>query len=397
MKKLFLLDAMALIYRAYYAMIKSPRLTTNGLNTSAAFGFTNVLYELIRNEHPTHIAVAFDTGAPTLRHADFDNYKANREATPDDILSNIPYIQRIIGGFGIPILSLDGYEADDIVGTVAKHAEIEGFEVYMMTSDKDYGQLVSDHIRMYKPGKFGQKAEIVGVEGICEKYGIKEPEQLIDILGLWGDSSDNIPGVPNIGEVKAKKLIAQFGSIENIYAHIDEVDNAKLRQTLEDNEDQARMSKNLATILLDVPISYDWDDMKFGHPNLPELQKVFSELQFKQLAARIFADFAPQQPVASSTPDLFTPAADLVPQQEEEPVKAIDTFATVAHQYVPVNEVPLQLPATLYFEWILNNGRIAGFAFAGETGEVFYHLLENEYAYYKTMLHSIFELNLFVR
>ena len=391
MKKLFLLDAMALIYRAYYAMIKSPRLTTNGLNTSAAFGFTNVLYELLRNEHPTHIAVAFDTGAPTLRHADFDNYKANREATPDDIVAAIPYIKRIISGFGIPILSLDGYEADDIVGTVAKHAEIEGFEVYMMTSDKDYGQLVSDHIRMYKPGKFGQKAEVVGVEGICEKYGIKEPEQLIDILGLWGDSSDNIPGVPNIGEVKAKKLIAQFGSIENIYAHIDEVDNDKLRQTLIDNEDQARMSKSLATIMLDVPISYKWDDMKFGHPNLPELQKVFSELQFKQLATRIFADFAPQQPVAGSTPDLFTPAADLVPHDDEEPVKTMDTFATVAHQYVPVNEIPLQLPTDLYFEWILNNGKIAGFAFAEETGEVYYHLLENEHAYYKTMLSSIFE------
>ena len=391
MKKLFLLDAMALIYRAYYAMIKSPRLTTNGLNTSAAFGFTNVLYELLRNEHPTHIAVAFDTGAPTLRHADFDNYKANREATPDDIVAAIPYIKRIISGFGIPILSLDGYEADDIVGTVAKHAEIEGFEVYMMTSDKDYGQLVSDHIRMYKPGKFGQKAEVVGVEGICEKYGIKEPEQLIDILGLWGDSSDNIPGVPNIGEVKAKKLIAQFGSIENIYAHIDEVDNDKLRQTLIDNEDQARMSKSLATIMLDVPISYKWDDMKFGHPNLPELQKVFSELQFKQLATRIFADFAPQQPVAGSTPDLFTPAADLVPHDDEEPVKTMDTFATIAHQYVPVNEIPLQLPTDLYFEWILNNGKIAGFAFAEETGEVYYHLLENEHAYYKTMLSSIFE------
>ena len=391
MKKLFLLDAMALIYRAYYAMIKSPRLTTNGLNTSAAFGFTNVLYELLRNEHPTHIAVAFDTGAPTLRHADFDNYKANREATPDDIVAAIPYIKRIISGFGIPILSLDGYEADDIVGTVAKHAEIEGFEVYMMTSDKDYGQLVSDHIRMYKPGKFGQKAEVVGVEGICEKYGIKEPEQLIDILGLWGDSSDNIPGVPNIGEVKAKKLIAQFGSIENIYAHIDEVDNDKLRQTLIDNEDQARMSKSLATIMLDVPISYKWDDMKFGHPNLPELQKVFSELQFKQLATRIFADFAPQQPVAGSTPDLFTPAADLVPHDDEEPVKTMDTFATIAHQNVPVNEFPLQLPTDLYFEWILNNGKIAGFAFAEETGEVYYHLLENEHAYYKTMLSSIFE------
>ena len=249
MKKLFLLDAMALIYRAYYAMIKSPRYTTTGLNTSAMLGFTNTLYEVIKNEKPTHIAVAFDTGAPTLRHADFEEYKANREATPDDIITAIPYIKRIITAFGIPILSKDGYEADDIVGTVAKQAEIDGFEVYMMTSDKDYGQLVSEHIFMYKPAKFGQKAEVVGVEGICEKYGIQQPEQLIDILGLWGDSADNIPGVPGIGEVKAKKLIAQFGSIENIYARINEVDNAKLRQTLIDNEEQALRSKALATII----------------------------------------------------------------------------------------------------------------------------------------------------
>ena len=391
MKKLFLLDAMALIYRAYYAMIKSPRMTTDGKNTSAAFGFTNVLYELIRNEHPTHIAVAFDTGAPTLRHADFDNYKANREATPDDIVSNIPYIQRIISAFGIPILSLDGYEADDIVGTVAKHAEIEGFEVYMMTSDKDYGQLVSDHIYMYKPGKFGQKAEVVGVEGICEKYGLQNPEQLIDMQGLWGDSSDNIPGVPNIGEVKAKKLIAQFGSIENIYAHIDEVDNAKLRQTLIDNEDQARMSKNLATIMLDVPITYQWDDMKFGNVHVQELQKVFTELQFRQLGARILADFAPQQPVASSTPDLFSPVVDLAPQAEVEPENQIDSFDTVKHQWKSTNEIPSQLSGNLYFEWILNNGKIAGFAFSGETGEVYYHLLENEHFYYKEMLSSLFE------
>lgn len=391
MKKLFLLDAMALIYRAYYAMIKSPRLTTTGMNTSAAFGFTNVLYELLRNEHPTHIAVAFDTAAPTLRHADFDNYKANREATPDDIVSAIPYIKRIISGFGIPILELDGYEADDIVGTVAKNAEIEGFEVYMMTSDKDYGQLVSEHIYMYKPGKFGQKAEVVGVEGICEKYGIKEPEQLIDILGLWGDSSDNIPGVPNIGEVKAKKLIAQFGSIENIYDHIGEVENAKLRQTLADNEEQARMSKNLATIMLDVPISYKWDDMRFGNIHLQDLQKVFSELQFKQLAARILADFGPTQSSAGTVPDLFNPAPDVTTQSNDAPVVVQDSFASVEYHFYPVTEIPVLIPGNLYFEWILNNGKISGFAFASESGDIFYHLLENEHSYYKTMLHSIFE------
>jgi DNA polymerase-1 len=185
MKKLFLLDAMALIYRAYYAMVRSPRITSKGMNTSAIFGFTNTLYELIKTEKPTHIAVSFDTGAPTLRHADFEAYKAHRESTPDDIINAIPYIKEILSAFKIPIILKDGYEADDVIGTLAKKAEIEGFQVYMMTSDKDYGQLVSENIFMYKPGKFGQKAEVVGVKEICEKYGIAEPEELIDILGLW--------------------------------------------------------------------------------------------------------------------------------------------------------------------------------------------------------------------
>ena len=385
MKKLFLLDAMALIYRAYYAMIKSPRYTTTGLNTSATLGFTNTLYEVIKNEKPTHIAVAFDTGAPTLRHADFEEYKANREATPDDIVTAIPYIKRIITAFGIPILSKDGYEADDIVGTVAKQAEIDGFEVYMMTSDKDYGQLVSEHIFMYKPAKFGQKAEVVGVEGICEKYGIQQPEQLIDMLGLWGDSSDNIPGVPGIGEVKAKKLIAQFGSIENIYARINEVDNAKLRQTLIDNEEQALKSKALATIILDVPIEYQWDDMKFGNIHVSDLQAVFAELQFKTLSARIFNDLqltANKQPAA---PDLFAEA-----EQQEAAVPELplfNSFEQQEHHFEAVNQY--DGTGDLYFEWLLSEGKIAGFFFADEQ-HIFYHLLEKEHHYFKDILQNIF-------
>ncbi len=385
MKKLFLLDAMALIYRAYYAMIKSPRYTTTGLNTSAMLGFTNTLYEVIKNEKPTHIAVAFDTGAPTLRHADFEEYKANREATPDDIVTAIPYIKRIITAFGIPILSKDGYEADDIVGTVAKQAEIDGFEVYMMTSDKDYGQLVSEHIFMYKPAKFGQKAEVVGVEGICEKYGIQQPEQLIDMLGLWGDSSDNIPGVPGIGEVKAKKLIAQFGSIENIYARINEVDNAKLRQTLIDNEEQALKSKALATIILDVPIEYQWDDMKFGNIHVSDLQAVFAELQFKTLSARIFNDLqltASKQPAA---PDLFAEA-----EQQEAAVPELplfNSFEQQEHHFEAVNQY--DGTGNLYFEWLLNEGKIAGFFYADEQ-HIFYHLLEKEHHYFKDILRNIF-------
>ena len=217
-KKLFLIDAMGLIFRAYYAMIKSPRFTSKGLNTSAVLGFTNMFYEIIKNEKPTHIAVAFDTGAPTFRHIDYQEYKANREATPDEIINSVPYIKRVLEAFRVTMVAKDGYEADDVVGTLAKHAEIEGFEVFMMTSDKDYGQLVSPNIKMYKPGKFGQPAEILGPAEICEKFGIQRPEQVIDILGLQGDSSDNIPGVPGVGPVSAKKLLAKYDTIEGIYA-----------------------------------------------------------------------------------------------------------------------------------------------------------------------------------
>ncbi len=387
-KKLFLLDAMALIYRAYYAMQRSPRFTSKGINTSAILGFTNTLYEIIKNEKPTHLAVSFDTGGPTLRHAEFQDYKANREATPDEIITSIPYIKRILEGFNIPIISMEGYEADDIIGTLSKRAEIEGFEVYMMTSDKDYGQLVSENIFMYKPGKFGQKAEVVGVKEICEKYNIAQPEELIDILGLWGDASDNIPGVPTIGEVKAKKLIGQFHSIENIYAHIDEVDNAKLRQTLIDNQDIAMLSKNLATIMLDVPIEVNFDDMKIGKFNIEKLKLIFSELEFKALSQRIFNDIAPQ---ASSAPDLFTPQVNL-PQPET--TTAFRRFQDIKHNLVKINSLaelsPIANTQTLFFEWIILNQKIGGFAFATESSAIYYHLLEKEHEYFREILPAIF-------
>lgn len=387
-KKLFLLDAMALIYRAYYAMQRSPRFTSKGINTSAILGFTNTLYEIIKNEKPTHLAVSFDTGGPTLRHAEFQDYKANREATPDEIITSIPYIKRILEGFNIPIISMEGYEADDIIGTLSKRAEIEGFEVYMMTSDKDYGQLVSENIFMYKPGKFGQKAEVVGVKEICEKYNIAQPEELIDILGLWGDASDNIPGVPTIGEVKAKKLIGQFHSIENIYAHIDEVDNAKLCQTLIDNQDIAMLSKNLATIMLDVPIEVNFDDMKIGKFNIEKLKLIFSELEFKALSQRIFNDIAPQ---ASSAPDLFTPQVNL-PQPET--TTAFRRFQDITHNLVKINSLaefsPIANTQTLFFEWIILNQKIGGFAFATESSAIYYHLLEKEHEYFREILPAIF-------
>lgn len=393
-KKLFLLDAMALIYRAYYAMVKSPRITSKGVNTSATLGFTNTLYEVLRQEQPTHIAVAFDTGAPTLRHADFAAYKANREATPDDIINSIPYIKKVIDAFNIPMVMMDGYEADDVIGTLAKKAEIEGFQVYMMTSDKDYGQLVSDNIYMYKPAKFGQPAQVVDVAGICEKYGISKPEQLIDILGLWGDTADNIPGVPGVGEVKAKKLIAQFGSIENIYANIDEVGNPKLKQALIENQEQALTSKMLATIILDVPVECDFEAMKYTGPDPQKLKAVFDELEFRALAKRVFTDLSlptsSKKDVPAAQPDLFS--APVLP--EEEPVSTHKNYQAAEHQYInikTVKDIPVEADQeTLFFDWLTVNEKIAGFAFSAGAGKVYYHLLEDA-AEFKKLMQFVFE------
>ena len=398
-KKLFLLDAMALIYRAYYAMVKSPRITSKGVNTSATLGFTNTLYEVLRQEQPTHIAVAFDTGAPTLRHADFAAYKANREATPDDIINSIPYIKKVIDAFNIPMVMMDGYEADDVIGTLAKRAEIEGFKVYMMTSDKDYGQLVSDNIYMYKPAKFGQPAQVVDVAGICEKYGISKPEQLIDILGLWGDTADNIPGVPGVGEVKAKKLIAQFGSIENIYANIDEVGNPKLKQALIENQEQALISKMLATIILDVPVEYDFEAMKYTGPDPQKLKAVFDELEFRALAKRVFTDLSLPQvsknQVAASQPDLFSTSFETSDNSEENTLPHHQNYASVNHNYQKINKIEeisgkADLKATLFFDWLTVNDKIAGFAFAFDEKKIYYHLLEDA-SNFKKNLQYIFE------
>ena len=398
-KKLFLLDAMALIYRAYYAMVKSPRITSKGVNTSATLGFTNTLYEVLRQEQPTHIAVAFDTGAPTLRHADFAAYKANREATPDDIINSIPYIKKVIDAFNIPMVMMDGYEADDVIGTLAKRAEIEGFQVYMMTSDKDYGQLVSDNIYMYKPAKFGQPAQVVDVAGICEKYGISKPEQLIDILGLWGDTADNIPGVPGVGEVKAKKLIAQFGSIENIYANIDEVGNPKLKQALIENQEQALTSKMLATIILDVPVECDFETMKYTGPDPQKLKAVFDELEFRALAKRVFTDLSLPQvsknQVAASQPDLFSTSSQTSDNSEENTLPHHQNYASVNHNYQKINKIEeisgkADLKATLFFDWLTVNDKISGFAFAFDDKTVYYHLLE-EASNFKKILQYIFE------
>lgn len=391
---------MGLIFRAYYAMIKSPRYTTKGLNTSAILGFTNMFYELVKNEKPTHIAVAFDTGAPTFRHAEFEEYKANREATPDDIINAVPYIKRILEAFRVPIVEMDGYEADDVVGTLAKHAEIEGFDVYMMTSDKDYGQLVSPNIKMYKPGKMGQPAEILGPEEICQKYGIKRPEQLIDILGLQGDSSDNIPGVPGIGPVSAKKLLANYDSIENMYACGINLDKEKQRQHLLEYKEQALLSKQLATIMIDVPITCDFEKMAYLGPDPAKLKAVFTELEFNALSQRIFRDLSLKS-AAPAEVDLFSQPQETgeVGESAPERVKILPRVVCVESP----DEVPeLQQSAAaenisspydgapLYFDWIRQEERIAGFAFALDAECCRYHFVESEHRHYQTLLRWIF-------
>lgn len=289
MKKLFLLDAFALIYRAHFALSKNPRFTSGGLNTSAIMGFTNTLLEVLKKENPSHIAVVFDTSAPTERHTDFAAYKAHREAMPEDLSTAIPYIVRLIEGFNIPVISCDGYEADDLIGTLAKKAEKEGFTVYCMTPDKDFGQLVSENIFIYKPARMGNGMEILGVKEILEKWEIDHVEQVIDILGLWGDAVDNIPGIPGIGEKTAKLLIKQYGSIENIIKHSHEL-KGKLRENVENFAEQGLISKKLATILLDAPVDLDVDALHVDKPNREVLEALFAELEFRTLGRRVFGE-----------------------------------------------------------------------------------------------------------
>ncbi|MFZ4101129.1 MAG: DNA polymerase I [Sphingobacterium thalpophilum] len=289
MKKLFLLDAFALIYRAHFALSKNPRFTSGGLNTSAIMGFTNTLLEVLKKENPTHMAVVFDTAAPTERHIDFTEYKANRQAMPEDLSAAIPYIVRLIEGFNIPVIFSDGYEADDLIGTLAKKAELEGFTVYCMTPDKDFGQLVSENIFIYKPARMGNGMEIQGVKEILEKWEIDRVEQVIDILGLWGDAVDNIPGIPGIGEKTAKLLIKQYGSIENMISNSHEL-KGKLRENVENFAEQGLISKKLATIMLNAPVDLDVDALHVDEPNRELLEPLFAELEFRTLGKRVFGD-----------------------------------------------------------------------------------------------------------
>ena len=342
-KKLFLLDAMALIYRAFYALNKNPRITSRGLNTSAILGFANTLLDILRTDKPTHIGVAFDTMAPTVRHVDFAEYKGTRQAMPEDLSIAIPHIKRLIEAFNIPILFVDGYEADDVIGTLAKKAEKEGFTVYMVTPDKDFGQLVSKNIFMLKPAKFGEPPILMGPADVCERFGITRPEQVIDMLGLWGDVSDNIPGIKGVGETTARKLLAQFDTLENVLEHAEEIANENVRNKVLANRESAIFSKQLATIILDVPIALEPDKLIYSLPNEKELRQLLDEFEFRNFAKRIFGDadvsvakpkLAPSS--QSGVLDLFGDSFLLPePAQVELPEvpMGLETIHTVEHTY----------------------------------------------------------------
>lgn len=282
MKKLFLLDAYALIYRAYYAFIKNPRINSKGVNTSAVMGFVNTLEEVLTKEKPTHIGVAFDPSGPTFRHEAYPQYKAQREETPEAIRTAVPYIKRILAAYRIPLLEVSGFEADDVIGTLAMQADRQGIETYMMTPDKDYAQLVTSHVRMYRPGTGNKDAEVLGPEEVKAKYGLTDCRQVIDMLGLMGDAADNIPGCPGVGEKTAMRLIHDFGSVEALLDRIDELKGA-LKQKVEGNAEQIRFSKWLATIKTDVPVTLDMDSLTVKEIDLDALQPLYEELEFRAL------------------------------------------------------------------------------------------------------------------
>lgn len=333
-KKLFLLDAYALIYRAYYALIRAPRVTSKGFNTSAIFGFCNTLDEILKKENPTHIAVCFDPkGGHTFRHEQYPEYKAGRDAQPEDITLSIPYIKQIIKAYNIPIVEMERYEADDIIGTLARRAEAEGYTTYMMTPDKDYGQLVSDHIFMYRPSLGGKGFEIRGIKEVCEKYGIASTSQVIDLLALEGDASDNIPGCPGVGEKTAVKLINEFGSVENMLQNAESIKGALGKKIIE-NAEQIKFSKFLATIKTDVPVEVEIDDLVRKPEDINELRKIFTELEFKTFLSRLGGNNEPaketnSQPLTGSLFDFDGDFDNVSTEKADDPLEKL-TVTTVS-------------------------------------------------------------------
>ncbi len=361
-KKLFLLDALALVFRAYYALIRNPRITSKGRNTNAQFGFTNTLIDLITNQKPTHMAVCFDTSAPTERHTDFADYKANRQETPEDLRSALPDIKRIIEALNIPVIAIDGYEADDVIGALSKQAEKAGYEVFMVTPDKDYGQLVSENIKIYKPPYQGGNFEIMGPKEICEKWDIANVDQVIDMLGLMGDAVDNIPGIPGVGEKTAAKLLKEYHSLEAILENAASIKGA-LGEKIRNGKEMAVLSKKLATIILDVPVEFHEEDFKIKDWNKDALNEVFGELEFKTMGKRLLgAEFTALEVAADTAPggvvqtDLFgnavaMPAPKAAKADDDESFSNPGTGITVdknihntAHNYILV-QTPQEITA----------------------------------------------------
>ncbi len=398
-KKLFLLDAFALIFRAYYALIRNPRITSKGKNTNAQFGFTNTLVDLLNKQKPTHMAICFDTAAPTERHTDFADYKANRQDAPEDLLLAIPDIKKIIQGFNIPIIETDGFEADDVVGTLAKQAEKVGYQVYMVTPDKDYGQLVSDNIKIYKPPYQGGDFEILGPKEVCEKWNIKNVNQVIDILGLMGDAVDNIPGIPGVGEKTAAKLLAEFETLENVLANADNIKGA-LGEKVRNGKDLALMSKKLATIITSVPVEFHEEDFRVKEVNKEGLKEVFGELEFRAIGKRILGDDfivaeteTNKKATAGVQQDLFgnaveSPSANgnAEPETEALPVHTADkNISNTPHKYEAISgekEIRAFVELLLGQQEICfdtettgldaNDAEIVGMSFSWKPGEAYY-------------------------
>ncbi|MCC6384343.1 MAG: DNA polymerase I [Bacteroidia bacterium] len=332
-KKLFLLDAMALIYRAYFAFSNNKRINSKGQNTSAVFGFATTLLEVLKKEKPTHIAVVFDTAAPTARHEDYENYKANRQEIPEDLAWSIPYVERMCRAFNIPVIAIDGYEADDLIGTLAKQAEKKGFTTFMMTPDKDYGQLVDENTFIYKPPRAGGSAQVLGIKEILDRWQINRIDQLIDILGLMGDSVDNIPGIPGVGEKTAIALIKQFDSMEKLYENTSAL-KGKLKERVEHNKELAFQSKRLATIITDAPVEFDEDRLKLREPDEELLKQLFDELEFRRLTKQLFEqerdeELKQQRPVVQQT--MFGSFHEEEIDRSNE--SSFQTIHTVKHSY----------------------------------------------------------------
>lgn len=326
-KRLFLLDAYALIFRGYYAFIKNPRINSKGLNTSAIMGFMNSLLEVIKKEKPTHLAVVFDVGSQnTLRHDYFPDYKATRDETPEGIKVAVPYIQEILRAMKIPVLYAEGYEADDVIGTLAQKAEKEGFTTFMMTPDKDFAQLVTEHIKMYKPSSRGGGIQIWGVKEVQENFGVKDPKQIIDYLGMMGDSADNIPGIPGIGPKTAQKFIEKYDSMEGLYENLQDL-KGKQKANVEENKEQAFLSKKLATILTDAPVDFDEESLIVEKPDFEKIKEIFADLEFKRLTENLLRAYGQESPttIIVSAPTLFD-------QLEEEPSEENSAFKTIENQ-----------------------------------------------------------------